>query len=147
MTFTYDETDLSTDLAKVRATIGDVVEHDHYSVSDEEIQRHIDATSSLAQVYYLAQRDRYNRAVIYSSRSAAGVNADRSSVVNALKESMQQLAKDAGVRANLAISAGMMSQDSIDTAKADTDYPDPPFRIGMDDNPHGVTDESDRTDG
>lgn len=155
MTYTYDETDLSTDLAKVRKAIGDVEEHEHYSLSDEEITANINAAASLAVANYISARDRYAKAVTWASRNAASVTADRNGVVNAMRELKEELLRDAGgeqavndlANSNVQVSAGMLSQDRIDEAKQDTDYPDPPFRVGMDDNPNASLDEDWRFNG
>lgn len=146
MTYTYDNTDLSTDLAKVRSAIGDVEEHPHYSLTDEEIGEHIDAAPTLPIAKYLAARTRLARMVQYSTRSAAGVNADRNGVVNAMRELKEELLRDAGgisavtvyARGNIQVQAGQLSQDELDEAVNDSDYPGPQFSIGQDDNPNLV---------
>lgn len=153
MTFTYDNTDLSTDLAKARSAIGDVEEHPHYSLTDEEIQNHLTNAPSTSIAYYLCARARYAKAVYWSSRNAAGVTADRNSIVTALKELMDQLEEDAGGKSavvtygNIQVAAGQMSQDTLDAAAEDTDYPDPPFKVGMDDNPGSDAGDNEATDG
>jgi hypothetical protein len=153
VTFTYDNTDLSTDLAKVRSAIGDVSEHPHYSLTDEEITANINAAPTLAVAKYLSARDRHARALIWATRNAASITADRRGTIDSLKQLTDQLLKDAGGQAavidygNVDVSAGMMSQDSIDNARDDADYPDPPFRIGMDDNRGASADENELTDG
>lgn len=153
MTYTYDNTDLSTDLAKVRSAIGDTAEHEHYSLTDEEINANISAASTLAVAKYLSARDRHARAVMWATRNAASITADRRGIVDALKTLMDQLLADAGGQSAVVqygaydITAGMMSQDRIDDARDDTDYPDPPFRVGMDDNPGAAADENELTDG
>jgi hypothetical protein len=144
VTYTYDNTDLSTDLAKVRSAIGDVEEHPHYSLTDEEIAVHTSAAPTLAIAKYLAARDRLARMVQWSTRNAATVTADRNGVVNAMKELKEELLRDAGgtsavstySQGNIQVQAGMLSQDDLDTAATDNDYPGPQFEIGQDDNPN-----------
>lgn len=153
MTYTYDSTDLSTDLAKVRSAIGDTDEHPHYSLTDEEINNHIDNAPSLAIAYYLASRARHAKAALWSTRNAANVNADRNSIVAALREVMDRLRDDAGGAAavatydNITVAAGMLSQDELDNAADDTDYPDPPFKVGQHDNPGAVAGDNELTNG
>ena len=153
MTYTYDNTDLSTELAQVRSAIGDVEEHPHYSLTDEEINSNITNASTLAVAKYLSARDRHARAVIWATRNAASVTADRRGIVDALAEICDKLLKDAGGSAavieygNIDVSAGMMSEDRRELARDDTDYPDPPFKIGMDDNPGSDAGDNEATDG
>lgn len=153
MTYTYDNTDLSTELAQVRSAIGDVEQHPHYSLTDEEINANISAATTLAIAKYLCSRDRHARAVIWSTRNAAGVNADRNKVIDALESIMNRLLDDAGGPAavvsygDIQVAAGMMSEDTLDEARDDTDYPDPPFKIGMDDNPGGDAGDNEATSG
>lgn len=153
MTFTYDNTDLSTDLAKVRSAIGDIEEHEHYSLTDEEIQSNIDNESTLAVAKYVSARDRYTRAMMWATRNAASITADRRGTIDAMGTLCDKLKKDAGGDAavinygNIDISAGMMSQDRIDDAKDDTDYPQPPFRVGQDDNPGANSGDNEAVDG
>lgn len=152
MTYTYDDTDLSTDLAKVRKTIGDVEEHEDYSLTDEEITSNIDNASNLQIASYLSARDRYSKSLLWASRNVATVNADRNSVVAAMERLCEKLLKDAGGEAvikanslgNIQVAAGMLSQDELDNARDDTDYPDPPFRVGMDSNPGAAAPEDER---
>ena len=77
MTFTYDSTDISTDLAKVRTAIGDVYENQAY-LTDEEINAVLAVFTSpdaaamhcLDQVIARVLREP-------ASRSAAGLSAQR----------------------------------------------------------------------
>lgn len=134
MTYTYSKTDLSTNLAKVRLAIGDTIEHKDYSLTDEEIQRHLDDTSSTVIAAVRCQEDRVAKGSIFATRNTRGVNADRASVIDAFRSHLEILKKRASTSGGtIQVSAGMTSQATLDAAKDDTDYPDAPFEIGKDD--------------
>lgn len=143
MAFTYDGT-LDTDLEKVRLAIGDTVQHPQLSLSDAEIQLRIDETGHYMAAAVRCARDRVARASIFATRSAAGVNADRNAVVENLRQILTRLEKDAASQGGtIQVDAGMLSQSTIDATKEDTDYPDAPFSVGMDDDPGSRPDDKD----
>jgi hypothetical protein len=136
VTFTYDSTNLTSDLAKVRSSIGDVVDMgvDGGSLTDEEINRHISAMDSLELAAVRAQEDRIARLAIVVDRSAAGVNSAQGQKLLGMEKHLKILMKRAG-KGRMTCYAGDISTDRLNDAKDDTDFPQPSFEVGMDDKP------------
>ncbi len=131
MTFTYVDTSVTTTLAKVRLHIGDTKEQD-YSLTDEEIQVAIDATSAVVPAAIQAMKWRIAKLAEYIANSAAGQSKQLNQKFEQAKEmlkTLQQTLKRGGSN----VYAGTIEQDRIDTAKEDTNYPQPRARVGQDD--------------
>lgn len=141
MTFTWDATDLSTDLAKVRATIGDTNSNDQL-LSDE----HITAWLTFYDDDVLLASRRCVRDIIAKlardfDRSAAGFSGSRSQKINHYKLLLEELEGETGGLAEMFV--GGLSKDTEESFDEDEDYKGPKLRLGMDDYPgSGVDGES-----
>lgn len=132
MTWTYDSTDLSTDLAKVRLLIGDT-DTSHQQLSDEEInvvlaleENIYIAAASCARVLaakYTRMADKWvgDLKVLYSQRSRQ------------YERLAESLAKRKG-RTHQVPTAGGISVSAKESAEANTDRPTSYFRVGNMDN-------------
>jgi len=123
MTWTYDSTDLSTDLAKVRLDIGDTNDNDP-GLSDEEINSFLAATN-LAGATLRAAQALYAKWVRDIDRSNLGMSASRSQKLQHLRDLMEGLRARASRRAPPFV--GGVSQTSKDAITEDTDYVDNAF--------------------
>lgn len=134
MTFTYDSTDLSTDLAQVRRSIGDTVNGD-YSLTDEEINRHISATSDLTAAAVRCQEDRIAIAALRPDRSIGPKSTQRNQILDGLERHLKVLRKRLikGSGSQLHSYVGQISQSRIDSQRADIDFPQPSFEVGRSD--------------
>lgn len=129
MTWTYDPTDLSTDLAKVRRNIGDTNTKDQ-GLSDEEINSYLDGGSSVDQATLLSAQALYAKWIRDVDRSNLGMSASRRSKADALKMLIDSyLAPRVGRRATPFL--GGVSQDSKDTLESDSDFIQPRTRRGQ----------------
>lgn len=126
MTWTYDSTDLSTDLAKVRLDIGDTNTNDQ-GLTDEEINRFLDSYS-LAGATLRSAQALYAKWVRDVDRSNLGMSAQRSQKLQHLMDIIKELQKRTGRRA--APFLGGVSQDNKDTLNSSEDFIQPAFQRG-----------------
>ena len=131
MTWTYDETALSTALYAVRLSIGDTSQTNLTTLQDEEIQFRIDNTGSVAGAAIECLRDRIAKVATLSDRQVASVSASRSQLVANLKDLMTELRERMRETGTLTAYAVGVSLSDRDRFKADTDYINPSFRVGM----------------
>lgn len=146
MTFTYDNTDLSTDLAKIRSAIGDVVEHPDYSLTDEEINARLTEYPDRHVAAVACQEDRISRALLHPSSSVHGIQ--RNAIVDALERHLKTLKKRAG-KGKLHSYFGGISKARKSTLESDTDFTRPSFEVGRDDfagTPRGASTYSEDDD-
>jgi len=131
MTFTWDPTDLSSDLAKIRAAIGDVDDADPI-LTDEIIQSllteysdwHVAALHAVDRMMAVLMRNP-------TSRSALGLSSSHS-VVQYCRELKEELSKSA--YASLTPTLTGMSQSDKEVRTSDTDLLQPVFTRGGFDN-------------
>lgn len=129
MTFSYT---LATDIGKVRLNIGDTVSTGA-KLTDEEIQIALDAhvgviPSSIRCVeWIIAQLAKT------PDRSVVGISS--TSALEQYKSLLKELRARDAISGEVAAYSGNISQDRIDEAEDDTDYPAPAFSVGRDDNP------------
>ena len=126
MTWTYDATDLSTDLAKVRLDIGDTNTYDQ-GLSDEEINSFL-ARYGLAGATLRSAQALYAKWVRDVDRSNLGMSASRSQKLQHLRDVIDDLQARAGRRASPFV--GGVSQSSKDSLAEDTDLVDAQFKRG-----------------
>lgn len=136
MTFTYDATDLSTDLAKVRLAIGDVVDFtaDAESLTDEEIAVALAETSSLGLASVRAMEDLIAKMTRAVARGGGGVSSDQSRKFDQMNKHLGTLRRRAG-KGRMTCYAGGISKDRVEDTNDDEDFRKPAFRVGMDDYP------------
>lgn len=134
MTWTYDSSDLSSDLAKVRLYIGDTQDltSDDESLTDEEIQIALDETSDTHQAAVRAMEYLIAKLRRVVTRSASGMNSSQGDKLRQALDTYKILLKRAG-KGQIHAYGGMMDQDRLDDADDDDDFPQPDFKIGMDD--------------
>lgn len=133
MTWTYSDTDLSTDLAKVRLKIGDVDTNDQL-LTDEEIAYVLANYTGLdlAAVECLKIILAAPEAARAVDRSGTGFSATRSQRFQHLRDLLAELQAKASTSASPSLMGTSQSeQDSLD---ADTDYIQPSFIRGLHDN-------------
>jgi len=143
MTFTYDSTDISTDLAKARLALGDT---DSASplLTDEEINHYLSLATNVYMGAALAARaiaGKFARMADTQIETVSVRNSQKSMQYNALAE---QLEKMAGVNgANIGPSATGISIDAMDAADDLTDRPQPAFKQGQFNDPPNRDDRDD----
>lgn len=133
MTWTYDASDISTDLAKVRTEIGDTNSNDH-GLSDEQIQYFIDASpGALEGAVFRAARALYAKWIRDVDRSNIGMSVQRSQKLTHLETLMKDLK---ATRNWGAIPyCGGISIASKESLEGDTDTVQPSAKRGQFDNP------------
>jgi hypothetical protein len=144
VTFTYSSTSISTDLAKVRLRVGDVVEYTNEplrNLTDEEIAYvltiHTDLDDAAVRclellIAKLRQYVTWNQS---GSSSNAGDQLDHA-------ERTLKLLKGRALRGGeMTCYTGGISNSRNETTDEDTDYVQPFAKVGMDDNPGAATTE------
>lgn len=131
MTWTWNESNLSTNLAKVRATIGDTNTDDRL-LSDEHINEWLDKYSDdviLASARCV--RDIIAKLSRQFDRTAVAFSGSRSQMVNHYRDLYADLVAE---RAGIAeMFVGGLSVDAEASMDSDGDYKGARIRIGMDD--------------
>jgi hypothetical protein len=145
VTFTYSNTSISTDLAKTRLRIGDTVDRGDKSLTDEEIQVVLDDFSNLDTAALRCAELLLARMRKYHDRSQSGVDESQSQEIEHLEKVIDMLQKRVS-KGGVSCYSGMISQDRLDDAADDSDYPQPSFAVGMDDK-EGAGNESDLVNG
>lgn len=134
MTWTFDATDLSTNLAKVRQTIGDTVTA-RQLLTDEQIDFRLDqydddidkaSIRCIMDILALLTQSNFDR-------SNVGMSASRSQLITNYQEVLKQLRSESSSLAQ-AFVGGLSSSTESGFDDSD-DYKGPDFRLGMDDKP------------
>lgn len=126
MTWTFDDTDLSTDLARVRLTIGDTNTNDQ-GLTDEVIAYFLDDVGddiihgSLQAARAL--RAKWQRDI---DRNNLGVSSPRSQKVQHLNDTISELEQRLSYKGTPFL--GGVSDDRAASLESDTDFPTPAFR-------------------
>jgi hypothetical protein len=149
--FTYDETDLSTDLAKVRTYLGDV-DSDDPIFSDEVINAYLGmqpnlvmATAALCDAAAAKFARKVDVGALSASRSASQLFDHYTRLADRLRKlGAAALPGGSGPGVGGIRVTGVLEQD-IEDARTDDTYTNGPFSIGMDNHPGGfsVTDDDD----
>ena len=124
MTWTYDETDLSTDLAKVRLDIGDTNTNDQL-LSDEEINSFL-SRYDLAGATLRSAQAAYAKIWRDVDRSNLGISASRSQKAQQLRDLIDDLKKRTGRRGRPFV--GGVSHASKEALQEDDDVVQPEFQ-------------------
>jgi hypothetical protein len=132
MTWTYDPTDLSTDIAKVRLYIGDTNTNDQ-GLTDEEIQSFIDLGLSVDAATLRAAQALYGKWVRDVDRSNLGMSVSRSQKLQHLKDLIDGYLSPR-VKRRASPFVGGVSQDSKDALEDDSDFIQPSIRRGQFEN-------------
>jgi len=128
MTFTFDETDLSTALAQVRMTIGDTSEPKEV-LSDEQIQLRLTQHSqSVAAASVTCVKDILAKIARDVDRSNVGMSATRSQMTTHYRDLLKDLKKGSGLVAEADL--GGVSVSLEDSINSDTDYKQVGIAIG-----------------
>lgn len=136
MTFTYDEADISTDLAKVRTILGDTDSADPL-LSDEQInyylsvQANVFAASSMAAQ---AIQAKYSRLADTSVESVSVKYSQKAAAYAKLSEDMNRRSLESASNIPLPSVLGV-SKDAIDTQRADSDRVQSKFYMDKFSNP------------
>ena len=133
MTWTYSATSISTDLAKVRLTIGDTDTNDQL-LSDEEINyvlgRYDDVDRASAEcIKILLAQPEAARAV---DRSGTGFSATRSQRFQHLRDILAELQAKATSAAGATLTGVSVSER--ETLESDSDYIAASFEVGLHNN-------------
>lgn len=133
MTFTYDPTDITTDLAKVRTLIGDTQIGVDELLTDEQVNFFLGQKPDI----YLAAIDSA-KAILAKfvrdiDRSNIGMSASRSQKIQHLKDLISELETESKSQAEVFV--GGVSIDEHTTSETDTDLVQPKFIKDQDDNP------------
>lgn len=132
MTWTYDGTDLSTDLAKVRRNIGDTNTNDQ-GLTDEEINSFLSDGLSVDAASLRSAQALYAKWVRDVDRSNLGMSASRSQKLQHLKDLIDGYLKPR-VNRRATPFLGGVSQDSKNSLEEDSDFIQPRIRRGQFDN-------------
>lgn len=129
MTWTYDATDLSTDLSKIRRNIGDTNTYDQ-GLSDEEIQSFVDDGLSIDHATLRAAQALYAKWVRDVDRSNIGMSASRSQKLQHLRDLINDYLKPrVGSRAQPFV--GGVSEAGKEAIESDSDFIQPRHRRGQ----------------
>jgi len=142
MTWTYDPTDLSTDLAKVRLYIGDTDTTDQLA-SDEEINAAIAATSDLyaaASMMCQAISAKFARQIDTSVESVSRKASQRSQQYNKMAKDYTTLSTQSGAGLGVPYVGGV-SESEMDSVESDSDRVRPAFKRGKFNNPPEGTED------
>lgn len=132
MTWTYDSTDISTDLARVRRNIGDTVSTDP-GLTDEEINSFLNDGLSLDLATLRSAQALYAKWVRDVDRSNLGMSANRSQKLQHLKDLIDGYLAPR-VRRRATPFLGGVSYDNKESLEADDDFVRPRVRRGQFDN-------------
>lgn len=131
MTWTYDSTDLSTNLAKVRVGLDD--DTNDQLLTDEEINYILGLTSSIAQARVRSIETILAKIARRIDRNQSGVSASRAQMTQHYRD-LLKIEKSRALSGNLNAYGGGLSQSRIDSAIEDSDFPQPEFRVDMGEN-------------
>lgn len=132
MTWTWDETSLSTALSQVRVTIGDTNSASQL-LSDEMINwRLSQVDDDVRQASVACVKDIIAKLARDYDRSNIGMSVTRSQQIQHYKDLLNELTSDASSLCEMYV--GGISDDEKDTEKDDSDFPYHEFGIGRDDN-------------
>jgi hypothetical protein len=118
--------------------IGDTVDETarNESLTDAEVDLVLSEYTDLHQAAMVACRRLMARLRKKITFSAGAVSAQMREKLGGLREILSELKAESRGHAAMDCYAGMMSQDRIDDAKTDTDFPGHDFELGQDDNPN-----------
>lgn len=137
MTWTWDETDLSTALAQVRSAIGDTNDSDEL-LSDEQINWRLGQVSQdVGEASIRCVRDIIAQLSRDIDRSNVGMSASRSQKIQHYKDLLIELKEYGGTLAEMTLT-GISDSDEA-SIEDDADYRPNEFQIGRDDNPGSTT--------
>jgi hypothetical protein len=139
MTWTYDSTDLSTDLAKVRMRIGDTMTQDQL-LTDEEINHYLGLYSSVDEAAAYCCDAIVAKLARDTTRSALGMSDSRNEVIRTYSDMRDRLLASHGAVAELVSTGDSVS--AKETLTDDTDRVQPLFNRSRWNNATAV-DESD----
>lgn len=141
MTFTYDETDLSTNLAKIRTLISDVDSTDQL-LSDEVINFYLsEASDNIYTAAYLAAnaiQAKFARLVDTSIESVSVKYSQKAAQYAALSKDLKSQAEQQEV---VLPSVLGVSIDAMDNQEADEDRVQEKFKMDRFSNPQNGGDE------
>jgi len=138
MTWTFDEEDISTNLAKVRVTIGDT-DSDEELLSDEIINFRLTQASDNVKVAAIAcVRDILAKLSRKTDRTGTGFSASRSQKFEQYSALLKELTGDATLVATATLTGGSISERE-NLRDDDDDYEYPAFYRGLHDNESGGT--------
>jgi hypothetical protein len=133
VTWTYDNTAINTDLAKVRLLSGLTDTNDRL-LTDEEVNWQIGQTSSLtraaAECLRLALRS--PKVMRATDRNGPQFSASRSQRYQQMKDTLADL--DAKAASNTTLSVDFGSTAAHDALESDSDFTDAAFKRGLFDN-------------
>jgi len=128
MTWTFDPTDMSTDLSRVRSNIGDVIEKDPF-LTDEQIAVYLAATPDVTMASISAIRTGILPLIARRvDRSGTGYSASRSQMTQHYKDLLRDLELESSN--NATSTWGGTSISERETLEEDTDFVPPYFRDG-----------------
>lgn len=136
MTWTYDPTDISTDLAKVRLLIGDT-DTNNQLVTDEEINAAISLTSNVYEAAAWMCRaivGKYARDIDTSVESVSRKASQRRDSYIKLAQQLESQSVNLGGGLGVPYVGGV-SQSAMDAVEDDSDRVSPSFKRGMFNNP------------
>jgi len=135
VTFTWDDTATGTDLARIRARLGDTIVNDPL-LTDEQINQYItDASGSVPRATISGANAIIAIFARKPDKTGARFSCSRSQVFQHYKDLIATLQIEAGTVTEAAgPSWNELSQSATDTINDDSDFMQPSFSIGRDDN-------------
>lgn len=138
MTWTYDSTSITTNLAKVRLRIGDTMTQDQL-LTDEEINHYLGLYSSIDEAAAYCCEAIVAKLARDTTRSALGMSDSRNEMIQTYKDMAVRLRESHGSVADLTSTGDSVS--AKETLTDDTDRVQPLFNRSRWDNAT-ATDES-----
>lgn len=140
MTFTYDNSDISTDLAKVRLLIGDTNSSDQL-LQDEEINYFLSVNDNVYSAAYLAAnaiQSKFARMADTSIESVSVKYSQKASQYAALAKDLKSQAEEQDL---VSPSVLGVSIDEMENQEADEDRVSNKFKMDRFSNPQGGNDD------
>lgn len=131
MTFTFDSTDITTDLAKMRQRLGDTDSTDPL-LTDEQINAEYAETNDVYQALVSCCRVILAKLARKIDRSGPRFNATRSQLFQHYRDMMAEFQSKVGQTAGPSWSEHSIAD--AEDIESDTDFAPPTFTVGRDDN-------------
>ena len=145
MTWTYDPTDLSTDLAQVRLLIGDTDTNDQL-LSDEEINYFLSVTTTVTGAAILAAQAIQANFSRLADTTVETVNVRYSQKADGYAKLVDDLKRQENATSFATPSVMGVSIDAMNVVRADADIVPKEFEMGQFDNPQGPSRKIDGQD-
>jgi len=144
MAFTYD---LTTNRGKIRLAVGDTIDRTSVdlSLTDAEIDHSLTISSDLNQASMYACEFLIAKTRHWIDQNQKGVGSSASQKLSNLLE-LYKLLKERAAQTQMTCFFGGISDSRRDTINSDSDFSQPNFKLGQDDNPSATASDDDDND-